>query len=118
MAKGKFTVESNKAKRTILLTFSGFFNTEDTETFGRDYTKAIQEVGQSNTTLLIVAEDLMVFPQDKRALAIEFYKDYGKFKEIYITKPKSAVAYMQLETDFQKAGILDKAKFVDKLPSM
>lgn len=115
---GKFTVESNKAKKTILLTFSGFFNTEDTETFGRDYAKAVQEVGQSNATLLINADNLMVFPQDKRALAVEFYKDYGKFKEIYITKPKSSVAYMQLETDFNKAGIVDKAKFVEKLPVM
>lgn len=115
---GTFSVESNKAKKTVTLTFNGFFITDEAERFAADYSKAVQEVGQSTATLILDAANLSIFPQDKVALVIEFYKDYGKFKEIYITKPKSAVAYMQLETDFQKAGILDKAKFVDKLPSM
>ena len=113
---GTFSVESNKAKKTVTLTFNGFFITDEAERFAADYSKAVQEVGQSTATLILDAANLSIFPQDKVPLVVEFYKDYGKFKEIYAVKPKSATAYMQMQTNLKEAGILAKVKFVETLP--
>lgn len=114
--KGQFDVKPDLSKKRLYLIFDGFFNDENSTAFVEQYESAKKQMGQSDTTLMIDATNLKVFPPKLIEAAKFTYLDYTKFKEIYFIDPVDVSARMQLHRILKDASIEGKFNFVEKFP--
>lgn len=110
-ANGSFEIKSGND--LAFIKFKGLVRGDASHTFATTYGELKKSlINVSNTSLVIDAKAMGIFPEESKQAVKGIYKDYTTFKDITIIIGDNELVKTQLVTMLKELNILDKYKFV------
>lgn len=112
---GEYSMFKDEDKNRVIFQFDGFLPEYGFSDFLDEYANIKKSVKLSETTLVLEASKLRVFPNELEEQLGKLYRDYIDFKKIYVVTPESIVSRKQIERVFRANNIFPYYEFINGL---